>query len=476
MRSKLSTLFIFLLALEVTLAAPAWPAELVGSKTPSDNSVERLEQIRTLAASVADRLEAQEKLVQAKVDQVSAIAQVLEGGRKDVDWWLSALAIFLAVASVLAVAIPVMLQKRQSRSFENELKRVKETFDQLQLFERDTKDQMRQALSDLREAQREIRIHLETAEGAANQTVQLSKEAEKASRTLIADKTPEELGKAANQLRDAKSSTPQTILVSKALEYAESGQWDEAIARWRALIDLEPESESYWFNLGYSLVKAFTGDNASYLEQACNAYAGAVRLKPDMHEALNNWGNAIAKFAETLPVTERPARYTEAIKKFTEALRVKADKPETWANWGLALSKLADISPKEERPAKYAEAAAKYAEALRIEPDMYAVYGNWASVLMHWAQLCNEPERSEKMSNARDLFKKAETSEPGLAAYNLACLAALSGETEDAKKWLEKALVLAAPSVNCQKLSSDTDLDGLRELAWFQEFLTKVCS
>lgn len=476
MKSKLSMLVFLFLALEVSLAVPASSAELVSREARSDRHVEQLEQqIRTLDASVADRLEAQEKLVQAKVDQVSVIAQVLEGGRKDVDWWLSSLAIFLAVASVLAVAIPVILQKRQNRSFENELKRVKETFDQLQFFERDTKDQMRQALSDLHKAQKEIRIHLETAEGAASHAVQLSKEAEKASRTLI-DKSPEELGKAADQLRQAKNTTPKMKLVSKALEYAESGQWNEAIARWRALIDIEPESETFWFNLGYSLQKAFSGDNVSYLEQAIDAYAGAVRLKPDMHDALNNWGNAIAKFAEKLPVTDRPAKYTEAIEKFAEAIHIKADMAESWANWGLALSKLAEILPKGERPAKFAEAAAKYAEALRIKPDMYSVYSNWATVLMHWAQLCNEPERTEKMSAARNYLEKAESSEPGLGAYNLACLSALSGELEDAKKWLEKALVLAVPSVNCQQLSTDTDLDGLRELTWFQEYLGKVCS
>src|SRR5512139_3054590 len=118
MRSRLSMLFFLFLLLEVSLAVPASSAELVSREALSDRHVEQLEQqIRTLDASVTDRLEAQEKLVQAKVDQVYLIAQVLEGGRKDVDWWLSALAIFLAVASVLAVAIPVILQRRQNRSF-----------------------------------------------------------------------------------------------------------------------------------------------------------------------------------------------------------------------------------------------------------------------------------------------------------------------------------------------------------------------
>ena len=176
------------------------------------------------------------------------------------------------------MVIPIFLQKRQSLAFEVEIRRIKETFDRLHIFERDTKDEMGRVLGDLREAKKEIYDHLQTAERAASQARQFSQEAEEARHTLIVDKTPGELSQAASQLRQVKDS-PEARLIAKALEFVEAGQMEQAVARWLALLDLEPDSESHWFNLGYSLqamAKEESARKIEYLEQACLAYASVV--------------------------------------------------------------------------------------------------------------------------------------------------------------------------------------------------------
>ncbi|NTV09444.1 MAG: hypothetical protein HGA47_01555 [Zoogloea sp.] len=133
---------------------------------PAASPVQRIEKLETrldaLDKDVGSRLDAGEKLVQA-----TAIAQGLENGRKEVDWWLSAVALFLGVVSVSAVAVPYLPQKRQKENFDAELKNIHETFDRLQVFERDTKDEVRRGLDELRDARREAHEHRKLAEQEA---------------------------------------------------------------------------------------------------------------------------------------------------------------------------------------------------------------------------------------------------------------------------------------------------------------------
>ncbi|NTV09445.1 MAG: hypothetical protein HGA47_01560 [Zoogloea sp.] len=254
------------------------------------------------------------------------------------------------------------------------------------------------------------------------------------SRASIQDKKPEELRKVADQLRAVKDS-PIAKLSAKALELAEAGMWEEAIARWRALTDLEPDAEGHWFNLGYTLQKLAQSGNTDKISchrQACEAYAEAVALKPDMHEAWNNWGGALFYWARVLTGAEQSA--------------------------------------------KFMDACVKYAEAVRIHPDKHMVWDNWGSTLINWAHVVPEPERSKKLTEARDVLLKAEALKAGPGAYDLGCVAALSGQAEEAREWLMKARAAGVEAAsNCEHLKSDPDLDSLRDLPWFKAWLAEVC-
>jgi tetratricopeptide (TPR) repeat protein len=80
------------------------------------------------------------------------------------------------------------------------------------------------------------------------------------------------------------------------------------------------------------------GEEADRLfEEAGRKYAEALRLKPDFHEALSNWGVALYEQAKTKAGEEADRLFEEAGRKFAEALRLKPDNPEALSNWGAAL-------------------------------------------------------------------------------------------------------------------------------------------
>ncbi|MBI5937971.1 MAG: hypothetical protein HY850_09005 [Betaproteobacteria bacterium] len=420
----------------LAIAQSVLPAHAANPVNKTEQRIELLEsQFKALDDKTQLKLEANEKLVQAKVDQAAALAQNLENGRKDVDWWLNATALFLAMAGVLAVVIPVMLQRRQRQAFEAEVRNIRDTFATLQAFERQTKDDMRQAMAELHEMERAAKEQSQAIQAAVDKAKADSDSIEERLKNIqIQDKSPEQLRDLAAEAR-AADHTPISKLLTKAFEYAETEQWAESAVRWRSLTDLEPESASHWFNLGYVLLEQADADVANkpgLIQQACMAYAEAVRIKPDKHEAYHNWGAALAAWARSLEG--------------------------------------------EARQAKFAEACDKYAEAVRIKPDMHKTYNNWGAALAAWARSLEGEAKAAKLREVKNVLMQAEALQAGAGAYNLACVAALFGQPDEAREWLNKARqagTLAAS--DCEHLQTDSDLDSLRGLPWFTEYLAEVC-
>ncbi len=81
-------------------------------------------------------------------------------------------------------------------------------------------------------------------------------------------------------------------------------------------------------------------------------------------------------------------------------------------------------------------------------------------------RLCCLEQALEKAEHAVSLNLKH-------AAYDCACYAALLGNVEECRQWLARAEAEdALPPL--EYLQTDTDLDGVRETAWFQELLTRL--
>ncbi len=158
----------------------------------------------------------------------------------------------------------------------------------------------------------------------------------------------------------------------------------------------------------------------------------ALKIKPNLHEALYNLGLALHEHAKTKTGEEEKAEanklFTQAVEKYQQALEIKPEKHEALNNWGLALHEHAKTKTGEEADELFVKAREKYQEALKIKPDMYE------------------------------------------ALFNMACLAALTGDEKGCQDWLEKSIKMEPLT---EENINDSDFDNVRELGWFKKLVAE---
>ena len=112
--------------------------------------------------------------------------------------------------------------------------------------------------------------------------------------------------------------------------------------------------------------KAKSGDQADALfEAACEKFRQALVIKPDMHEALFNWGTTLCHQAVTKPRKKADAVLLAACQKYEQAAAFKPDKQQTLLFWGKALSLHTKTKPGTQADADFKAASEKYEQACR---------------------------------------------------------------------------------------------------------------
>jgi cytochrome c-type biogenesis protein CcmH/NrfG len=267
-------------------------------------------------------------------------------------------------------------------------------------------------------------------------------------------------------------------------EEAESTTSDKAHAllvkaadMFEAALRINPEMHEALNNWGIALkdhAKTKTGLEADVLfDKAAEKFEAALRIKPDKHETLNNWGTVLAEQAKTKTGPEADALFAKAADKYEAALRIKPDMHEALTNWGVALANQAKAKTGPEAYALLDKAAEKFQAALRIKPDKHDARNSWGVVLMEKSKTKTVPEAESLLGQARDLFLKVENAFPGRSAYNLACLTALQNNETECRGWLEKSKS-AGKLPSKDHIAKDTDLDVFRERPWFVDFLSHL--
>lgn len=104
--------------------------------------------------------------------------------------------------------------------------------------------------------------------------------------------------------------------IAEGVKLLASDRYEEAIASFDKLLDIQKDNHSAWNLRGIAL-----GELGRY-DAAVESYNCAIRIKPDKYEALNNRGIALRNLG----------RYEEAITSYNEALKIRRDKHETWYN------------------------------------------------------------------------------------------------------------------------------------------------
>jgi Tfp pilus assembly protein PilF len=295
----------------------------------------------------------------------------------------------------------------------------------------------------------------------------------------------------------------------------------QAGEKYGAAVAVKPRMHEAFYNWGNALAcqaKTKTGEEADRLfAQAGEKYAEALAIKPDKDKALNNWGNALADQAKTKTGQEADRLFARAGEKYGVALASKPDNYDAFFNWGVALADLAQTRTGEEADRLFAQVAEKYAASLSIKPDMYDVLYNWGYALLaqadyktgkdadrilmlagekYAAALAIKPDMPEALNNwgyallaqakaksgaeaiqlfdrAKGMFDRVEEMSPGGSAYNQACVAALMGDEDGCRKWLERTKE-AGTLPDREELLMDDDLKSVRGCQWFKDFLERA--
>ncbi|MBL8658784.1 MAG: hypothetical protein JNM75_03395 [Rhodospirillales bacterium] len=263
---------------------------------------------------------------------------------------------------------------------------------------------------------------------------------------------------------------------------ATSGEAAEALYReagetYAEAVRIKPDMHEAFYNWGgllLSQARRHTGEAAEALyREAGEKYAEAVRIKPDKHEAFYAWGYALAAWAQATTGEAADTLYREAGEKYAEAVRIKPDMHGAFYNWGLMLAERARATPGEAAAALYREAGEKFAEAVRIKPDKHKALYNWGLMLLFQARRHTGEQATALLNEAEDKLRQAEALKAGGGAYNLACVAALRGQPEECRRWLEVARKHGTLPER-PHIEADTDLESVRGCDWFRAFLDSL--
>ncbi len=198
-------------------------------------------------------------------------------------------------------------------------------------------------------------------------------------------------------------------LIERALEVnmPESHQWPFYWAWGDVLTELTDQTEEI-------------ADKAQLLKKACKKYGDAIAMKPDMHEVLYNWGNALGELAKLHEGAEKEVLLRDACQKYASAVAIKPDTHDALYNWGAALGELAQLHEGAEKDALLRDACGKFAGAIAIKPDTHEALNNWGNTLGELAQLNEGAEKEALLREACEKFASAIAIKPDTheALYN----------------------------------------------------------
>jgi len=356
---------------------------------------------------------------------------VLEGERKTIDWWFSFLAVVTTLLAFFGVLIPFLMGRKDKEIIEEDKRQIRETKSQIETHKLEIERHKERIEEYASLSQSKYGVITNTHDEILKK-VNTAKKLEASEAKKIKESV--------KAVQDDRASDPSRGLRAEAIAASQSGDVERANSLWRALATLQPEDALVRFNAGYwaqGLAKNSKSPESVFWErQAGKQYAEALRLKPDMHEAANNWGVALSNEARAV------ARHDLA-----EARRL------------------------------WQQAAAKYTETLRLKPDEHAAANNLGNALLSEAGALpsQEGEQISLLLNRAEEVQLAHAGQaPGVVAYNLACVYGRRGDVARCVHWL-KMCQTHGTLPDCTHLRTDRDLDAVRATPEFIEWLQAVC-
>ena len=226
---------------------------------------------------------------------------------------------------------------------------------------------------------------------------------------------------------------PRSSTGDRALDASAAGDWPEAVANYRRVVEAEPDNADMRVNLGTASKRA--GDARGALAQ----YEEALRLDPRLSDAYYGLGDLL----------ERGGRDQEAIERYTTA--VTAD-----PTFVTARLRLADALRRTDR---FEPALSQYRQVIARAPaDADARFGEAMALV-----------RLERYAAARERLTEAMTVRPDQPMFRLALARVLAAAPDDQVRDGERAweLVQALPEEQQHPAVFETMAMALAELGHF---------
>jgi tetratricopeptide (TPR) repeat protein len=177
------------------------------------------------------------------------------------------------------------------------------------------------------------------------------------------------------------------------------------------------------------------------------------------------WANHLRNQAKKTSGDEAARLFGEAGEKYRIALTVLPFKYEVLNNWGNLLFEQATRSSNEQAQHLFESATEEYQTAIEVKPDRHGAFGNFGVLLIEQGKRASKGEAEQFFVKANEMLSAAAKIDP-TATYNLACLAAVTGNEAECRLNLELAEQNEAlPSI--EHLVADPDLRSVRDKEWF---------
>jgi len=146
----------------------------------------------------------------------------------------------------------------------------------------------------------------------------------------------------------AITETPPETLFQQGQAYYQAGQWDQAIATYQQLIELDPEYQSAYVNLGDAYYQR------NQLDLAVEAYQKAIDLDPEDADVAYNLGAAYLQQALSVEGGDQ-AGIEKAIEQIEHAIKLNPELPHPYYGLGAAYHILGDNTQAIENYEKFLE-------------------------------------------------------------------------------------------------------------------------
>ena len=165
--------------------------------------------------------------------------------------------------------------------------------------------------------------------------------------------------------------------------------------------------------------------------------------------------------------------YKSAYQAFAKVVEGDLNTAEALYNWGFALLHEAKENASENVRQQLDEAIEKFTFCLLVAPSHLGAAIDGGVAYMEKARINNASPDDRLYTQALTFFERADHIQKGSAAYNMACVYALQGNTEACQAALELAREKGSlPDEN--DVMNDADMAAVKYAPWFQDFLGKV--